>query len=145
MFIKANFCLGSKSEKRKLFCIDFGLSKRYRDPQTLQHISYSDGRSLTGTPRYASIKNHLGVELSRRDDLESIGYMLIYFLKGSLPWQGLKAKSHTKKYSMILEKKKQVTVSSLCQELYPEFAEYMVRNINITMKISIFYILYMSY
>ena len=64
-----------------VFCVDFGLSKRYRHPKNLQHIPHRDGRSLTGTPRYASVNNHLGVEQSRRDDLESIGYVLIYFLK----------------------------------------------------------------
>ena len=79
-----------RSPRSQVFSLDFGLSKRFRHPQTLQHIPYREGRSLTGTPRYASINNHLGVETARRDDLESIGYVLIYFLLGSLPWQGLK-------------------------------------------------------
>ena len=74
----------------EVFCIDFRLSKRYRHPQTLQHIPYREDRSLTGTPRYASVAKHQGKEASRRDDLESIGYMLVYFLLGRLPWQGLK-------------------------------------------------------
>jgi serine/threonine protein kinase len=67
------------------YCIDFGLSKRYRNPHTLAHIPYRVGKSLTGTPRYASISNHLGVEQARRDDVEAIGYVLVYFLKGRLP------------------------------------------------------------
>jgi len=80
---------------------------------------------LTGTPRYASINNHLGVEQSRRDDLESIGYVLVYFIKGTLPWQGLKAKNPQKKYRMILEKKQQVSIAQLCQGLPSQFAEFL--------------------
>lgn len=74
-----------------------------------------------------SINNHLGIEQSRRDDLESIGYVLIYFLKGSLPWQGLKAKNPQKKYRMILEKKQQVSIAQLCQGCPSQFAEFLVR------------------
>ena len=109
-----------------IYCVDFGLSKRYRHPNTHSHIPYRKGRSLTGTPRYASVNNHLGVEQSRRDDLESIGYVLVYFMKGSLPWQGLKAKTANRKYSLILEKKESVSVSELCEGLPPQFAEYLV-------------------
>lgn len=95
---KDNFVVGNNEQSQYLFCLDFGLSKRYRDPKNLMHIRYRSDKSLTGTPRYASINNHRGIELSRRDDVESIGYILIYFLKGSLPWQGLKAENTKKKY-----------------------------------------------
>ncbi|GMH72231.1 hypothetical protein TrST_g790 [Triparma strigata] len=111
--------------KNTVYCIDFGLSKRYRHPRTLQHIPAREGRSLTGTPRYASINNHLGVEQSRRDDLESIGYVLVYFLKGGLPWQGLKAKSASKKYKLIMEKKQTVSIPALCTGCPNQFAEYL--------------------
>jgi serine/threonine protein kinase len=123
----ANFVIGVNDFASNVYCVDFGLSKRYRHPKNLQHIPHRDGRSLTGTPRYASINNHLGVEQSRRDDLESIGYVLIYFLKGSLPWQGLKAKNAQKKYRMILEKKQQVSIAQLCQGCPSQFAEFLVR------------------
>ncbi|CAM9764725.1 unnamed protein product, partial [Discosporangium mesarthrocarpum] len=121
----ANFVLGPGRGCQTVFCIDFGLSTRYRHPRTLQHIPYRDGRSLTGTPRYASINNHLGVEQSRRDDLESIGYVLVYFLKGSLPWQGLKARNAKRKYKMILERKQAISIQQLCQGLPQQFAEYL--------------------
>jgi hypothetical protein len=121
----ANFVIGIGEGAANIYCVDFGLSKRYRHPKNLQHIPHRDGRSLTGTPRYASINNHLGIEQSRRDDLESIGYVLIYFLKGSLPWQGLKAKNAQKKYRLILEKKQQVSIAQLCQGCPSQFAEFL--------------------
>ena len=121
----ANFVIGLADQAANVFCVDFGLSKRYRHPKTLQHIPHRDGRSLTGTPRYASINNHLGIEQSRRDDLESIAYILIYFLKGTLPWQGLKAKNASKKYMLILNKKQSVSIAQLCQGCPSQFAEFL--------------------
>lgn len=121
----ANFVIGTGDQAANIFCVDFGLSKRYRHPKNLHHIPHRDGRSLTGTPRYASINNHLGIEQSRRDDLESIGYVLVYFLKGTLPWQGLKAKNAQKKYRLIMEKKQQVSIAQLCQGCPSQFAEFL--------------------
>lgn len=95
--------------------IDFGLAKRYRDPKTGLHIAYIDGKNLTGTARYASINTHLGIEQSRRDDLESLGYVLVYFLKGELPWQGMKAKTMKEKYEKIMEKKIATQLDILCK------------------------------
>lgn len=85
-----NFLMGIKNQSNKVFFVDYGLAKPYVDPSTKKHIKYRKDRNQTGTDRYMSINTHLGLEQSRRDDMESLGYILIYFKRGSLPWKGLK-------------------------------------------------------
>lgn len=110
-----NFLMGCGKKKCQVYAIDFGLAKRFRDPKTGLHIPYKDGKSLTGTARYASINTHLGIEQARRDDIESLVLVMIYFLKGSLPWQGLKAKNVKEKYQKIKEKKINIKLEDLCE------------------------------
>jgi casein kinase 1 len=113
-----NFLIGTGKKKHQLYIIDFGLAKRFRDPKTGEHIPYKDGKSLTGTARYASTYTHLGIEQSRRDDLEAIGYVLMYLNRGDLPWQGLRAKNKKEKYQKIMEKKISTSLEDLCKT-YP--------------------------
>jgi casein kinase 1 len=120
-----NFLIGLKTRCKMVHLIDFGLAKRWRDPRTGRHISYSERRNLTGTARYASVNTHLGIEQSRRDDLESLGFVLVYFLKGSLPWQGLKAYTKREKYERISQKKISTPIETLCANIPGEFATYM--------------------
>ena len=119
-----NFLVGRGSRRHMVYVIDFGLAKLYRDPRTHRHIPYREGKNLTGTARYASINTHMGIEQSRRDDLESLGYVLMYFLRGSLPWQGLKANTKQQKYERILEKKIQTSTEMLCKGFPAEFRSY---------------------
>jgi serine/threonine protein kinase len=120
-----NFLVGKGSSEQTIYLIDFGLAKRYRDEQTRIHVSFKENKNLTGTARYASRNSHNGVEQSRRDDLESIGYILVYFLKGSLPWQGLKCKEKAEKYKMIKDMKNSMDPYKLCEGLPVEFAKYL--------------------
>ncbi|GIX61757.1 casein kinase I [Babesia caballi] len=120
-----NFLIGRGKKISIVYIIDFGLAKKYRDPKTAQHICYREGKNLTGTARYASINTHLGIEQSRRDDMEALGYVLLYFMRGSLPWQGLKATSKKDKYDKISEKKIAIPVDLLCKQLPFEFVTFI--------------------
>jgi len=120
-----NFLIGLGKKANQVHVIDFGLAKKYRDPKTQQHIPYRENKALTGTARYASVNTHLGIEQSRRDDLEAVGYVLMYFNRGSLPWQGLKANSKKEKYEKIMEKKMSTPVEVLCKHFPCEFTTYL--------------------
>lgn len=119
-----NFLMGLGRKANQVYIIDYGLAKKYRDFQTHKHIPYRENKNLTGTARYASVNTHLGVEQSRRDDLESLGYVLMYFLRGSLPWQGLKAGTKKQKYDKISEKKMLTPIEVLCKSYPSEFTSY---------------------
>jgi serine/threonine protein kinase len=117
-----NFLVGMREKSGTVHIVDMGLAKRYYFPQQNRHISFKSGKSLTGTARYASIHAHLGEELSRRDDLEAIGYVLIYFFCGSLPWQNLPFNlSKNEKYERIKEIKLKTSTKELCKDCPREF------------------------
>lgn len=120
-----NFLIGYDNKNTQVFIIDFGLTKKYFDSRTNAHIPYREGKSLTGTARYASVNTHLGIEQSRRDDLEGLGYVFMYFLRGSLPWQGLSFVTKKEKYQNILDKKVETTVEDLCKNFPIEFTIYL--------------------
>jgi serine/threonine protein kinase len=120
-----NFLIGTGNMKNKIYLIDLGLSKKFLNTITNTHIDYKTNTSFTGSFRFSSIRNHKGIEQSRRDDLESIGYMLIFFLKGKLPWQGLTASTKAKRSKQIYQIKKETSLELLCDGLPKEFLLYM--------------------
>lgn len=120
-----NFLIGgSESTQDTIFIIDFGLAKCYKNSDG-EHIPYREGKNLTGTARYASVATHLGKEQSRRDDLETIGHVLLYFMLGQLPWQGLPGRTKNEKYHNIKKKKIETPLTELCRGLPACFKEYM--------------------
>ena len=119
-----NFLTGYYKIDSKIYLIDFGLSKKYYSTSKQKHIKFKKGYNLIGTARYCSRNAHKGYELSRRDDIESLGYCLIYFLKGKLPWQGLKVKRIEDQFEKIAEKKIGTSFEELTQNLPDEFLQY---------------------
>lgn len=118
--------LSAGGDPNLIYMVDFGMAKQYRDPRTKQHIPYRERKSLSGTARYMSINTHFGREQSRRDDLESLGHVFFYFLRGSLPWQGLKALNNKLKYEKIGLTKQKLNPDELLMDFIPpQFGAYL--------------------
>ena len=120
-----NFLIGNGNNNSIVYLCDFGFSKRFRDRKTGMHIPYKNEKQFIGTACYASIYTHLGIEQSRRDDLESLAYILIYFCKGDLPWRGIKAKNTNEKLSKILSLKMNISISDLCSNIPEGFSQFL--------------------
>ena len=117
-----NFVTGVDEDSNTIYIIDFGLSQRYKDKKTGAHIAYREKRQMVGTVRYASINTQIGIEQSRRDDIEAVGYVLVYLALGRLPWMRVgkeKGKGHIAK---VLEKKLITPPEILCKKLPKQFA-----------------------
>lgn len=122
--IKPDNMLMGSTDTSTVYLVDFGLAKRYRDHNSKQHLPYREGKHLTGTARYASVHTHLGIEQSRRDDLESLGYVLVYLFKGALPWQGIRIANKKQKYARIRDKKQNISLRELCKDMPSQMVEY---------------------
>jgi serine/threonine protein kinase len=117
--------MGVGERSNQAYIINFGLAKQYRDAQTHHHIPYGEHYSLVGTVAFASINNHIGLAPSRRDDLESLAYVLLYFLRGSLPWYGDPSKKNLKQSSAILRKKLGTLADHTFDSLPSEFTTFL--------------------
>lgn len=120
-----NFALGIGELSNQVFLIDFGLAQLFRNPATRSHIVRINGSSTIGTIRYSSINCHLGLTPSRRDDLESLVYVIVYLVKGSLPWQGITVQPGQIHQDEVLRVKQATTVKTLCEGLPQLFVEFV--------------------
>jgi casein kinase I family protein HRR25 len=119
-----NFYLGRGKLQDQVHISNFGLAKKYTFPED-SHIPYTENRTFVGSARYASLNGHRGIENSRRDDMESLGYVMLYFCRGSLPWQGLHASTREEKWMRIMEKKRDTPTEVLCRGLPDDFLVYL--------------------
>lgn len=113
----SNCCIGNGAHASTIYLIDFGVSKPYRDPETKEHIPYQEHKKFRGTACFASANTHLGIEQSRRDDVESIGYVLVYLMCGRLPWQNIRVDSKDEWHHRIMEGKMSAEFASLCGDV----------------------------
>ena len=118
-----NFLIGKK-DPRIIYIIDFGLSKKYRSDRSGRHIQFCVTKKMTGTARYASTNNLRGVEISRRDDLESLAYMIIYFIMKKLPWQGIRANNLQNRYKKIYYMKKKLIEDEMFLKMPQEIQNF---------------------
>ena len=128
-----NFVIGLK-DPNVIYLIDFGLAHNYKSLQTGKHIEFSFTGYMTGTARYASRNALRGKELSRRDDLESFIYMILYFISKKLPWQGLKAKTLGEKYKKIYKIKTEFNYKEFCRKYPPEITICLEYILNMSFK-----------
>ena len=120
-----NFVTGLNEKRKYIYILDFGLSKKFRSSKTLKHYPVIKSKNLTGTARYASINALNGLTQSRRDDLEAVGYVIMYFLRGRLPWQGIPVKNKEERYKKIMEKKLATSAEELCKGFPKQFTDYI--------------------
>lgn len=120
-----NFLMGLARKSTTVFAIDFGLAKRYIKGETGEHIAFNKELRMVGTPRYCSVNAQRGWELSRRDDLEGLGFCLIYMLKGKLPWQGIRERTKESRDEKMVKLKSDLAGNGLLKGLPNELVQYV--------------------
>lgn len=117
-----NFLMGNGRNEHVLYIVDFGLAKKLTQKDG-QHITYKENKNFTGTARYASLNTHLGIEQGRRDDLESMMYVVMYLYLGHLPWMGVSSKNKKEKYEKIMEMKMTMDINQFFTKFPKELAD----------------------
>lgn len=120
-----NFMIGTGDRSNRVFLIDFGLTRLFRDPATYKHVTQVKGLDMIGTVRYSSINSHLGLTQSRRDDLESLAYVIVYLVKGRLPWQGIAVHPGQDHHDKVLKLKQTTAAKTLCKGLPQPFIKFV--------------------
>jgi len=120
-----NFLTGRNNELNVLYLIDFGVAKRYKNPETKEHLAFKEGKRLTGTADYCSISTHKGIEQSRRDDLEAMCYSIIQMLRGNLPWSKFSGKTMEERFKKIMESKISSVPEKLCEGFSSTFTYHI--------------------
>lgn len=117
--------VGVGDKSHTLYLIDYGTSIQFIDEKTKKHRIRAQSTKIVGTARYSSLTNHFGFKQSRRDDLESLGYTLIYWLLGRLPWQGIDERDYRVKWKKVRKCKRAISPDELCRGLPVQFRVYM--------------------
>ena len=122
--IKPENCLIGTTDMSLIYFIDFGMAKKYRSSRTGNHVKFAKKSFFKGNIKYSSFNTMKGIEPSRRDDLESIGYMLIYLYNQQLPWSNLNDINNYELAKKVYFKKKSIPMETLCKDLHKEMTEY---------------------
>jgi serine/threonine protein kinase len=112
-----NFLIGMGKNEGLVYLIDYGLATKYLKRTTGEHVPYEEHKKFVGAARYASLNAHARMAQGRKDDLEALGFVLLFMLKGSLPWQGLEPQKSEALESAIYKAKLQTSIADLCQDL----------------------------
>ena len=120
-----NFLIGVK-DPFVIYLIDFGLSKKYRSSKTQKHLPFSKSKEISGTAEFISYNVMKGICSSRRDDLESLGLILIFLLKADFPWKCDKNMNNKQKFYYIYKKRQEISLEQMCQNLPKQFFEYLI-------------------
>src|SRR5258708_14768772 len=120
-----NFMIGASDRSSRVFLIDFRLTRLFHNPATHEHIMQAKGLNITGTIHYSLINSHLAVTQLQRNDLQPLAYVIVYLVKGWLPWQGIAVHPDQVHHDEVLRLKQVTTAKTLCKGLPQPFIKFI--------------------